>query len=216
MDKTDNFEDLFKQAELALETQAMNEAEEESERVKAELELRAVRKAIEEERWMQEKTGPSGMRIAEITDEAVEMTSLGFEEQHTRNGVHMVGKQEETTICTVITTVAKCFIGGGDRETSGNAYPAQLSMERVGMIKTLVRRRQRLREITGGSKCMGIDVQELVEISEEEFERKVQEVATVQKMQTDAAKAKEEFTSSSMDWLCNVIRTMCAETEALY
>ena len=194
----------------------MDEAEEESERMKAELELGAVRKAEEKELWMQAKTGPSGMRIAEIIDEAAEATMLAFEDQHTRNSVHMVGKQEGTTICAVITTVAKCLMGGGDNETSGAAYLAQLSMERVTMNKTLVRRRQRLREITGDSKCKGIDVQELVEMSEEEFERTVQEMATMQKMHAEAAEAKEEFTDSSMDWLCDLTRAICAKTEALY
>ena len=67
-----------------------------------------------------------------ISEETTELTRLAFEEGHARNNVHIVGKQEgkgAAITSAVITTVAKCLVGGGGSASEGNAaaYPAQLS-----------------------------------------------------------------------------------------
>ena len=93
-------------------------------------------------------------------------------------------------------------MGGSDSEGKGAAHPAQLSMERVAMNKALVRRRQRLREVTGDVKCKRVDIQELAEMSEDEFERIVQRMAVMvqrKKVQAEAATAALKLQPSSMD-----------------
>ena len=86
------------------------------------------------------------------------------------------------------------------------------------MNRTPVRRRQRLREITGDVKCKRVDIQELAEMSEDGFERMVQRVTVMvqhKKVQAEAATAALKLQPSSMDWLCAGIRKLCEKPKAL-
>ena len=65
-------------------------------------------------------------------------------------------------------------------------------MEKLAVNKALVRRKQRLREGTGDVKRKRVDIQELTEMSEDEFERMVQRMAVMvqrKKVQAETATA---------------------------
>ena len=134
----------------------------------ADLENQAVHEARELQYWkrvatinmeqkkkklrMQARKGPSGEHITKITEETAKVTRLTFADKHAKNSVHMVGDE------TVITTTAKCLMGGGGSKGHNTEYPPQCSLERVTANKIIVQRRQRLRDVTGddSGRCKGV------------------------------------------------------------
>ena len=201
------------------------EAEREAEKERQTLRLCAAwRKQTKEQPWMQAENGPSGTRIEDVTAETAEATRLEFEIRHGRNSVHMVGKKDNA-VTSVVTTTPKCLMGGGGSGSDGTVYPILLPMEKVIKNQTLVQRRQRIIGVTGGSRCKGVDAQDLKQMSEEDFEQLLQEMAVAQqkKMQAEADEAEERAAIASMDWLhgltrmsaqlCGLMQRLCGKLD---
>ena len=140
--------------------------------------------------------------MAKITTETAKVARLKFADEHAKNSVHMVGDD------TVITTTAKCLMGGGNGEGHNTKYPPQCSLERMATNKIIVQRRQRLKDVTGVMRR--VDVHELTEMSEDRFERMIQEMtAKVQQMKVQADAAAYNLQSSSMSQMCDAIQRFC-------